>query len=420
MESQGRAIAVAAMLIIAASIVAAGQSNMAESSRPHGGSLNVQRHGYEHGYRDGFQFGQYDASRKAVFNYKTNQKYSQGDAGYQNFMGDRGQFVQGYQTGFRSGYTDGFYGSPGRVAQIFGKPSSEAGQNASVQEAEDKTDDIYVSKGWSATDVAYDIGYRDGVLDGENDKINNADKEPTYHAHYTAATHGYRVDYGVESEYQRLYRIAYRRGYADGFQAVREAPNALKFVSDPGVEKHTDTLAIVGWSTNADTTGVVYYTANGFNYDQAVSSTKGLVHRVELKNLKAGTTYTIFVRSKHNDLTKTSPEFQLTTSPKTTLILFTSDGIPKVEEVNTNSVVIRWKTNIDSSGSVLYRTSPEGPSKLAEELSLSTDHRVKITNLSPGTKYYFTIWSSPVCVTNHEKFTFETPARQQVAGKIGG
>ncbi len=406
----------AALLILIFSTSAWTQSKATgELPQPHGGSLNVHRHGYEHGYRDGFQFGQYDRSRKAVFDYKGNQKYTQGDAGYESFMGDRGQFSQGYQVGFRGGYIDGFYGNSGKFAQIYGKPPSQAALNTSDQSSEENADDVYATNGWSASDVSYDIGYRDGVLDAEKDKLYNADKEATYHAHYTAATHGYRVQYGTESEYQRLYRIAYRRGYADGFQAVRTIPKALKFVSAPQVEKHTDNLAIVGWSTNADVTGVVYYTANGFNYDQAISTFKGRVHRVELKDLKPGTTYIVFVRCMYNDLTKTSPKFKLTTSGKTQLILFTPDGLPKVDQITGNSAVISWKTNIDSSGSVLYRTTPEGPSKLADELALSTDHRVKIVNLSPATKYYFTIWSSSVCVTKHENFTFETLGVQQAA-----
>jgi len=418
MKTLPRTLALAASLVVGFNISASAQSSQPSQPRsPDGGSLNVHRHGYEHGYRDGFQFGQYDHSRKATYDYKNNPKYVQGDMGYESHMGNRTLFVRGYQTGFRSGYADGFYGSPGRFAQLYGKPPAQAPVNASAQEPEDKADDVYASSGWSVNDVAYDIGYRDGVLDGEGDKLYNADKEATFHARYRTATHGYRLEYGSEGEYQRLYRIAYRRGYGDGFQAVRTAPKALKFLTGPTVEQHTDTLAIIGWGTNANTTGAVYYTANGFNYDQAVSPSNGSVHRVELKNLKPSTTYTIFVRSIHDDLTKTSPEFQLTTAPKTPLILFTADGIPKVEEVTANSALISWKTNMDSSGSVLYRTSPDGPSKLAEELSIAPEHRVKLTNLTPGTRYYFTIWSSPVCVTKHEKFTFETLGVQQAAAK---
>lgn len=191
----------------------------------------------------------------------------------------------------------------------------------------------------------------------------------------------------------------------------------LKFVSAPRVEQHTDNVAIIAWSTNAKTAGTVYYTSNKFNFDQAPSLQEAFVHRVELKNLEPATTYKLLVRTRYNDITQTSREFTFTTSAKTAKILFTPDGVPKIEQISGNSAVISWKTNIDSSGSVLYRTSPKGPSKLAEDLSLSTDHHVQIKNLSPGTKYYFTIWSSPVCITDHEKFTFETLGLQQAANR---
>src|SRR5262249_13695357 len=171
------ALGAAVLLSLTLSISAWTQSKApGELAQPHGGSLNVHRHGYEHGYRDGFQFGQYDRSQKAAYNYKTNPKYLRGDLGYEDYMGDRAQFVQGYQIGFRSGYTDGFYGSPGRFSSIYGKPAPQfvSGKNAPA-EPEDSADDIYAAKQWSMTDVATDIGYRDGIIDGESDRLYNGD-----------------------------------------------------------------------------------------------------------------------------------------------------------------------------------------------------------------------------------------------------
>lgn len=419
MNIRAVAFTLTALLLSASAAVMAAQSQtVAGQRRPHGGSLDVRRHGYEHGYRDGFQYGQQDRTTRAAYQYQTNQKYVGGEAGYEEYMGDKAQFVQGYRSGFRTGYTDAFYGSRGRFAQIYGNPGPPGKAfPEQPEQKEDSIDDIYARNKWSVQDVAYDIAYRDGVVDGENDRLYSADKEPTFHVRYRQANHGFRMDYGNEQEYQRLYRIAYFRGYADGYQAARPIPEGLRFVSAPKVEKSTDTLAIIAWSTNVPASADVYYTSDKFNYDREQSKDRQSVHRVELKDLQPDATYKVIVRTTYKDLVKTSPVFEFKTASKTKPILFTADGLPRIEEVTDKSAVINWKTDIDSSGSVLYRTSPDGPSSLADELSISREHRVKLTNLTPGTRYYFTIWSSPVCITNHEKFTFETKVDAEVAGK---
>jgi hypothetical protein len=419
MNIRAIAFTLSALLLCASSAVMAAPSQpVAEQHRPHGGSLDVRRHGYEHGYRDGFQFGQHDRSTRAAYQYQTNQKYVSGEAGYEEYMGDKAQFAQGYRSGFRVGYTDAFYGSRGRFAEIYGNPGPPVRfLPDQPDQQEDSIDDVYAKNKWSVQDVAFDVAYRDGIVDGENDRLYSADREPTFHARYRRANHGYRMDYGNEHEYQRLYRIAYFRGYGDGYQAARPIPEGIRFVSAPRVEKSTDTLAIIAWSTNVPTQADVYYTSDKFNYDREQSKASQSVHRVELKDLEPDVAYKVMVRITYKDLVKTSPPFEFKTVSKTKPILFTADGVPKIEEVTDKSAVVSWKTDIDSSGSLLYRTSSEGPSTLVDELSISREHRVKLTNLAPGTRYYFTIWSSPVCITNHEKFTFETKGDAEVAGK---
>src|SRR5262249_18884699 len=108
MNIPGPALTLTALALFASSLMAA-QSQIAAEQRPHGGSLDVNRHGYEHGYRDGFQFGQHDRSRRAAYQFESNQKYVSGNIGYEEYMGDQARFAQGYRSGFRTGYTDGFY-----------------------------------------------------------------------------------------------------------------------------------------------------------------------------------------------------------------------------------------------------------------------------------------------------------------------
>ena len=68
----------------------------------HGGALDARQHGFEHGYRDGFSFGQ----NSQVSNRDqdiVNQKLRAADKDYQSAFGSQELYRQGYAEGFRGG-----------------------------------------------------------------------------------------------------------------------------------------------------------------------------------------------------------------------------------------------------------------------------------------------------------------------------
>ncbi len=77
--------------------------------------------------------------------------------------------------------------------------------------------------------------------------------------------------------------------------------------------------------------------------------------------------------------------------------VFTADNtaemvrMPYLQLVTPNSAVIRWRTASPEIGVVRYGTSNNNPDKSVSEGSAKTEHEVRITGLSYGTKYYYTV-----------------------------
>jgi hypothetical protein len=179
----------------------------------HGGALNPRQHGYEHGYRDGYHHGREDRARSTGYNYKS-KDYERGDVGYERYMGDRGKYKDGYRDGYRAGYDDAYRGRPGRFSEIY---SISPRANPDEAYPNDRDDDVYVTRGYGVTDVAYDIAYRDGLEAGQIDRSQNRDFNYEAHGRYKDALHGYRDSYGDREAYRRVYRQGYSTGYKDGF-----------------------------------------------------------------------------------------------------------------------------------------------------------------------------------------------------------
>ena len=197
--------------VIALSVMCAGYA--VADHKYHGGAVEAQQHGYEHGYRDGYHQGV--KNRQDRDKYKPNVKDS--DAGYEKYMGDKGQYKQGYEIGFHAGYDDGFYARAARFREVFG-PYDDP--NRARGEA-DRSDDIYSQRGFAGSDVAFDIGYRDGLTAGDADYVGHHDPRPENQHDFRDAEHGYRSNYGDKEAYRQRYRDGFLQGYRDGYGGRR-------------------------------------------------------------------------------------------------------------------------------------------------------------------------------------------------------
>ncbi|HZQ24983.1 MAG TPA: fibronectin type III domain-containing protein [Terriglobales bacterium] len=66
---------------------------------------------------------------------------------------------------------------------------------------------------------------------------------------------------------------------------------------------------------------------------------------------------------------------------------------PVIETASSNSAVIAWSTNESSNSRVWYGTDKNNLTRLGEARYGGNTHRVELTNLKPGTTYYFEVES---------------------------
>jgi hypothetical protein len=67
---------------------------------------------------------------------------------------------------------------------------------------------------------------------------------------------------------------------------------------------------------------------------------------------------------------------------------------PYLQMGTPNSVIVRWRTAVPTDSRVNYGESPTRLSFSATELTLTTEHILRLSNLAPNTKYYYSIGTS--------------------------
>ena len=112
----------------------------------------------------------------------------------------------------------------------------------------------------------------------------------------------------------------------------------------------------------------------------------------EWTNVAAGS-YNLTARATDNDgnLVISSPVSVTSVPPPSSGTL--SRG-PYLNQANHNSIVVRWRSSQAVAGRVRYGTSSTNLNQVLDETSSKTDHEVKLTGLSPYTRYYYSVGSA--------------------------
>ena len=178
-----------------------------------GASLDPRQHGYEHAYRDGADRGRFDREHGVRYNLNA-RVYNDSARGYEPFMGNKGQYQQGYREGYTAGYDSAYRGVAGDYGKIYGRTEEDRNQWQ-------HPDDPYAARRWGANDMAFDVGYRDGVTSGQYDRGRDARPDFENTDGYRNGNHGYGTSYGQSAAYQSQYRTGFQRGYQDGYGRSR-------------------------------------------------------------------------------------------------------------------------------------------------------------------------------------------------------
>lgn len=62
---------------------------------------------------------------------------------------------------------------------------------------------------------------------------------------------------------------------------------------------------------------------------------------------------------------------------------------PYLQVATETSMIVRWRTNLETRSRVSYGLTPNALNKSVDDLEFKTEHEIKLTGLTPNTKYYY-------------------------------
>jgi hypothetical protein len=90
---------------------------------------------------------------------------------------------------------------------------------------------------------------------------------------------------------------------------------------------------------------------------------------------------------------------------------------PYLQAATSNSMVIRWRTDAAASSRVQYGGAANALNQKVEDNAMVTEHEIKLTGLSPKTKYFYSIGSTTVVYQGDDNNYFETTPVSGESGK---
>ncbi|MGW8392276.1 DNRLRE domain-containing protein [Pseudoduganella sp. HUAS MS19] len=100
---------------------------------------------------------------------------------------------------------------------------------------------------------------------------------------------------------------------------------------------------------------------------------------------------------------------------------------PYLQSASSDSITVRWRTDVATDSRVQFGTSSGSLTSIASNATSTTEHIVKLTGLSPNTKYFYNVGSSSAVQAGDATYYFETsptagtsvPTRIWVIGDAG-
>ena len=100
---------------------------------------------------------------------------------------------------------------------------------------------------------------------------------------------------------------------------------------------------------------------------------------------------------------------------------------PYLQSASSDSITVRWRTDTATDSRVLYGTSSGSLTSSASNATSTTEHIVKLTGLSPNTKYFYNVGAGSAVQAGDATYFFKTsptagisvPTRIWVIGDAG-
>lgn len=176
----------------------------------------------------------------------------------------------------------------------------------------------------------------------------------------------------------------------------------------PEVKATTSNSATLKWTTDKDSTSVIAYGKTSGAYDFEVGATSKYVttHEVTVPGLDSETKY--YYLAKSTD--------RLNNEGKSSEKNFTTRKAAKISEVTVSditldSAIISMKSETVANIALKYgATDAYGSKKTETSGSYTTEHNIKLSDLTQGTSYYFKIVGTDEAgnTTESDKYVFNT------------
>jgi hypothetical protein len=211
--------------------------------------------------------------------------------------------------------------------------------------------------------------------------------------------------------------------FSDDYIFATNAQPALKGYT---LGEVTESTIALGWGTNVETDTRVEYQNKNNSDDKGVQGAEEMTvdHKTTLTGLRQGTDYELKIRG--TDVNKNSFESQaiaVTTqmdrTPPVITQISTQSSLVNGKSDQVQSI-ITWKTDEGASSQAYFdvKRSVAGEQltqQSKEDLNRTTNHVVVLTNLKPGSVYYFQVISKDKNdnTSESEEFSMLTPQKQK-------
>jgi hypothetical protein len=198
-----------------------------------------------------------------------------------------------------------------------------------------------------------------------------------------------------------------------------------RITKGPVIDYADDQFAVVAWTTDVPTDSRVYYGEDVNNLTQvAEGPSNTTAHRVHISNLRPSFKY-FFQIDNGQAGTPGQPtdsfETVATGAPPlrnqtpTRVANAAAQGAtvtrgPSIQYADDRSAVISWTTDKPAPNVVYYGNAESNLSQTAEGATASTEHRVHLSNLMPGTKYFFQVDTGQAPGATMATYNFQTVA----------
>lgn len=187
----------------------------------YGGSSELRRTALNAGYEEGIKEGRKDRGNGNRNEYRNLNSYERATKGYNRRLGDRELYRRYFREAFEDGYNAESYSRDNRDRRDRNDDGSwdRRDRNDGNRGRRGRDDDGYGNYGGSfqLRQTALNAGFNEGVKQGREDRRARNANGFERHSTYQKATKDYSSRLGDREVFQRYFREAYERGYADGY-----------------------------------------------------------------------------------------------------------------------------------------------------------------------------------------------------------